>query len=276
MWQGSEMKKIVFNILISGYLVLFILIGEIPDGLFHIYFFDIGQGDSIFITTPSNHKILIDGGPKNNVLEKLGSAIPFFDKEIDLIVLTHPHSDHLDGLLEVIKRYEVRALLITGVYFESSGYDEFIDLLIAEGVPVFIANSNTDFRFGDVLLDIVFPLVPIAGEEMKEVNNSSIVLKVLYGKTKILLTGDLEAEAEHLLIMANDQLDADILKAGHHGSKTSSSNNFIKAISPNTAVISVGKDNTFGHPSEETLNTFEKAGIKTYRTDEKGTIEFIF
>jgi len=263
--------------LIVGYLFMLFALYQLPDGLFHIYFLDIGQGDSILIESPEGHHILVDGGPGSGVLEELAVLLPFFSKDIDLMVLTHPHADHIDGLVEVLKRYEVKAVLFSAVDFSSGAYDEFLHEINEQEIDFWVAEKDEDFRFNSMILDVVYPLNQISGEQFENFNNSSLALRIIYDDVKILLSGDLELEAEKELISSGVDIRADILKAGHHGSKTSSSLSFLRKIQAKVVVIQVGKNNKFGHPHEESLRRFEKAGIqKIYRNDLDGRIEFVF
>jgi len=250
---------------------------ELPDVMFHIYFLDVDQGDSILIKTPQDHHILIDGGPKTFVLEQLGEVMPFFDREIDLMILTHPHADHMEGLVEVLKRYKVRNVLITGVIFFDDTYKEFLKEINALDIPIFVADSKTDFVFDDVFIDVLYPFKPIAGSSYDNVNNSSVGIAVVYKDKKILLFGDLEEEIEQMLLKTFLPRDVDIYKASHHGSRTASSIEFLKRISPKEVVIQVGKNNQFKHPHPETIRNFHRAGVeKIYRTDIDGRVEFTF
>jgi competence protein ComEC len=253
---------------------------EIPDDKFHIYFLDVTQGDSILIKTPQNHQILVDGGPKDYVLTQLSKVMPFFDKSIDFVILTHPDADHMDGILKVLERYEVKNILLTGVYLEDETYNKMLSLILEKDVKLFIAESKKDFIFGGVLVDVVYPLNQIIGNNDKDKNDTSIAVKIVYGDKNILLTGDLSIDAEAKLVSAYpgfEYLKSDILKAGHHGSKTSSSLNFLEVVNPETVVIQVGRKNFFGHPNKETLDNFSAAGVKKiYRTDMDGMVEFIF
>ncbi len=268
-------------IFLAGFAVLVLSAWtEIPDDKFHIYFLDVTQGDSILIKTPQNHQILVDGGPKDYVLAELSKVMPFFDKSIDFVILTHPDSDHMDGILKVLERYEVENILLTGVYLEDENYNKMLSLILEKDVNLFIAESKEDFIFGDVLVDVIYPLSQIIGNGDKDKNDTSIAVKVIYKNKKILLTGDLSADAESKLISAypnSEYLKSDILKAGHHGSKTSSSLNFLEIVRPETAVIQVGRKNFYGHPHKEVLDNFSAAGVKKiYRTDLDGMVEFVF
>lgn len=268
-------------IFLAGFAVLVLSAwAEIPDDKFHIYFLDVTQGDSILIKTPQNHQILVDGGPKDFVLAELSKVMPFFDKSIDFVILTHPDSDHMDGILKVLERYEVKNILLTGIYLENENYNKLFSLILERDVNLFIAESSKDFIFGDVLVDVLYPIDQIIGNADKNTNDSSIVVKVVYGGKSVMLTGDLGIDGENKLIKAypdSEYLKADILKAGHHGSKTSSSLNFLEVVSPETVVIQVGRKNFYGHPNKETLENFSDARIKKiYRTDLDGMVEFVF
>lgn len=274
---SDKLKRGIIMYLIVGYLFMLFALYQLPDGLFHIYFLDIGQGDSILIESPEGHHILVDGGPGSGVLEELAVLLPFFSKDIDLMVLTHPHADHIDGLVEVLKRYEVKSVLFSAVDFSSGAYDEFLHEINEQEIDFWVAEKDEDFRFNSMILDVVYPLNQISGEQFENFNNSSLALRIIYDDVKILLSGDLELEAEKELISSGVDIRADILKAGHHGSKTSSSLSFLRKIQAKVVVIQVGKNNKFGHPHEESLRRFEKAGIqKIYRNDLDGRIEFVF
>ncbi|MBD3330902.1 MBL fold metallo-hydrolase, partial [Candidatus Peregrinibacteria bacterium] len=265
-------------ICLTGLLILFIaLLLDLPDKNFHLYFLDVGQGDSIFIKTPENHQILIDGGPKNYVLEELNDIMPYFDKSIDLIVLTHPHADHIEGLLVVLKHFKVDSVLITGMSYQNKSYMEFLRLINKKNIPVFYANSMQDFIFSDTYFDILYPFHSIEGEKFSNINNSSIVMKIYYKKFSLLLTGDSEEEVEEKLINQNLNLSSDMLKLGHHGSRTASTRNFLLMVDPITVIIQCGSDNKFNHPHLETLKKlFELDFRNIYRTDTNGRIEFTF
>lgn len=241
-----------------------------------VYFLDVGQGDSVLIRSSDGDNILIDGGPSSLVLDRLGEILPFWSRDIDLLVLTHPHDDHLVGLISVLERYEVSAVLITGVSYKSVYYDEFLRLIDLAGVKVYFAEAKVDFKFGDVYLDVIYPFFSIVDDEFSNLNNSSIVIRAVFGGEKsVLLTGDCEVECESEIL--GEDIDTDLLKAGHHGSKTASSLEFVKAVSPEDVVISVGAGNKFGHPHAETLSVFEEVGVsKIFRTDLDGTVEMKF
>lgn len=248
---------------------------QLPDMRFHIYFLDVGQGDSIFIITPENHQILIDGGPDNKVLEELAKVMPFFDKSIDMLILTHPDLDHVGGLVELVKRIKVDNVMLTGIEMDSSTYFEFLKELTSQNVNIIFAEAKNDISFGEVFFDVLYPFENISGEDFDSVNNTSIAVKIYVADSKILLTGDLEIEGEQMLIDKHIDLSADIYKAGHHGSRSSSSLKFLQMVKPKIVVIQSGKDNKYDHPHIETIRNLYRMGIYSiYRNDEIGTIEF--
>lgn len=274
---SENVKRVLVMLLICGYLYLAFALWQLPDGRFHIWFLDIGQGDSILIKTPEDHQILVDGGPKNTVMEELPKVMPFFDRSIDMVVLTHPHADHVDGLVEVLKRYKVGTVLITGINNSGPTYSEFLKEIGEQNIDVFVAEKDLDFRFGEVFFDVIYPFDQIVLENFKNLNDASIAMKVIYGDRKIMLSGDLETVGEKELVNSGYDLRADILKAGHHGSKTSSIFSFLKRVSPEVAVIQSGANNSYGHPNKEALDNFELAGVeRVYRNDLDGRVEFVF
>ncbi|TET84603.1 MAG: MBL fold metallo-hydrolase [Candidatus Nealsonbacteria bacterium] len=259
--------------------------------LLEVNFFDVGQGEAIFIETPSRHQILIDGGPSSVVLEKLAESLPFWDRTIDLIILTHPEHDHLAGLIEVLKRYKVENILWTGVVRDTAEYKEWVKLIKNEGAEIKIAQAGQKINLStyevDRYMEVLYPFENLEGQEFKNSNNTSIVAKLIFGTppthhppasrapTSFLFTGDAYKSVEKKLMDKKTDLASDVLKVGHHGSKTSNSEAFIKHVSPEIAIISVGKDNPYHHPHQETLDTLEKYGIKILRTDKNGDIKII-
>ena len=247
-----------------------------------VNFFDVGQGDSIFIETPDRQQILIDGGPTSIILERLGQDMPFWDRTIDWLILTHPEHDHLAGLLEVLKNYQVENILWTGVVRDTAEFREWQKLIQEEGAEIFIAKAGQRIVWDAIpdsegshprQFDILYPFESVAGEEMENSNNTSIVLRLVFGETSFLFTGDSTQAVEKKILQ--DTVDSDVLKVAHHGSKSSSAEEFIAKVSPKIAVISAGKDNSYGHPSEQTLAILEKYGINIFRTDLQGDIKII-
>jgi competence protein ComEC len=205
----------------------------LPDGLLHVWVMDVGQGDAILIESGVGERILIDGGPDSTVLKRLGEILPFYEDSIDLIILSHPHADHINGLVDVLQRFRVRAVLMTGVKYNYGTYDEFYRRAAERGVQVFYTDGTEDLRLGKMGIDLVYPEKSLQGESFNNVNNSSIVFRLIYGKRRLLFSGDLEMEKEAELVKVNGlQLGADFLKAGHHGSKTSNTEEWVSRVKP--------------------------------------------
>lgn len=248
-----------------------------------IYFLDVGQGDSMLVETPNGQQVLIDGGEGQIVLDKLGKYLPFNDRKIELIILSHPHSDHLSGLIEVLKRYAVKEVWLTGVVHTASGYLEFLNLIKDKNIPVKnifacgeapVTDCSEEITFEDnVHFKILWPRENLAAKRVKELNDTSLVLKLIYHNNSWLLPGDLDNAAEEELIKNSpEDLNVNVLKVAHHGSSNATSEEWLKLVSPTDAVISVGKDNNYGHPSPRVLNRLKRAGINIWRTDEDGDI----
>lgn len=240
-----------------------------------VNFFDVGQGDAIFIQTPQRYQILIDGGPNNAILEKLSSEMPFWDRTIHLIILTHPEHDHYGGLIEVLKRYKVNNILWTGILRETEEYEIWKDLIQKEGAKIIIAQSGQTIKVGEAQLNILCPFESLEGQKLKNTNNTSIINNLVFNENSFLFTGDAFKSVERKLANKGVFLESDVLKVGHHGSKTSTSEEFIEAVNPKIAIIQCGRDNRYGHPHSETLAILEKYDIKVLRTDIDGDVKII-
>jgi competence protein ComEC len=261
---------LVFNIL--AWIAVFEFLGF---GVTKVNFLSVGQGDAIFIETEQGHQILIDGGPDNSVLEKLGKEMPFWDRSLDVILLSHPEKDHITGLIEVLKKYKVDYVIWTGVKNETAEYEEWINLLEKSGANIITAQSGLKIKLGNEELDVLYPFENLNGELVDDVNDSSIIVKVVNNKISFLFTGDISADVEKIILQKGIDFDSDVLKIAHHGSKYSSSEDFIKSVSPLLSVIEVGKNNRYGHPSQDVLETLSKFGIKVLRTDLDGDVKLI-
>lgn len=242
----------------------------------HVTFFDIGQGDATFIETPNGNQILIDGGPNSAILAKLGRLMPFWDRSIDLLILTHPHADHLDGLLEVFRRYDVAAVLESGVEHSIPEYQEWRAAIGEKKTPRVVARLGQKIEAGSgVILGVMSPFESFVGQSPKNIHDAAVVTRLGYGSTSMLFMGDAEKGVEfRLLADASALLGSDILKVGHHGSKTSSSEEFLAAVSPEVAVISAGRRNRYGHPHQEVLDRLRDFGIAVLRTDTDGDVQW--
>ncbi|MEK9147887.1 MAG: ComEC/Rec2 family competence protein [Patescibacteria group bacterium] len=242
----------------------------------YMYVFDVGQGDAIFIEAPDGNQILIDGGPDSSILASLGKVLPFWDRVIDLVILTHPHADHLDGLLEVLKRYDVGMVLESGVNHTIPEYRQWRELIAGRKTPTVLAKRGQTIRLGsNISLAVLAPFRPVAGSSVKNIHDAAVVLRLEFASTTVLLMSDAEAALERELISSDLNISSDILKVGHHGSKTSTREGFLEAVEPHLAVISSGRRNRYGHPAEEVLDRLQSFGIRVLRTDQDGDIVLI-
>jgi len=274
------LKKIT-KILGSALLIIFLLIAFTAHSQnqrqnLEVDFLDVGQGDAILIKTPYQQNILIDGGPDNKILSALGKNLAFYDKDLDLIILTHPHTDHLVGLVEILRRYKVKKVLLTEVKNNSPPYLAFLEEIKKQNIEVEKADGPKDIVLGqDLDLKILYPFNDISEKNFENLNDSSIMAKLIYKNNTFLFTGDAGFPEEQDLLASKIDLSANVLKVGHHGSKYSSSQEFLAAIKPQDAVIEVGADNSYGHPHLVTINRLEQNNIKIYRNDLNGAVAII-
>jgi competence protein ComEC len=254
--------------------LVWLAVASLPDGRLRVAFLDVGQGDAIFITTPRGGQILVDGGPSPTaLLSEMGRQMPFWDRSLDVVVNTHPDADHLAGLPEVLARYQVRQVILPDVGNDTPLYAAWEAAMAGEGATVVQAGAGMRLSLGDgVWMEVLHPGAVPAGARS---NDHSVVLRVGLGQVSFLLTGDIEAGVERGLVANGSSLAATALKVPHHGSDTSSSEAFLRAVDPQVAVISVGADNRLGHPAPEVLRRYAEYGIPVLRTDELGTIEFV-
>ena len=250
-----------------------------PDKRFQVSFLDVGQGDAIFITTPSGEQILIDGGPDPEaVCVELGERLPFWDKSLDLVILTHPDDDHIAGLIEVLHRYDVEQVLESGLEVESAAYEEWLALIKKNGIEHTVGVAGQEIDLGNgIMMDVLHPSSEVLDLGDSSINNSSMVLCLRHGEVNFLLTGDIEQEVEDELRHSGIITNSTVLKIAHHGSNSSTTSQFLEAVDPEVAVISVGEDNPFGHPRKEVVARLdEKVGEDNiYLTSQHGTITFI-
>lgn len=249
----------------------------LPDGRLHLDVLDVGQGDSLLLTAPSGLRVLIDGGPDARALAELGRLLPVSNQRIDMVVLTHPHRDHLVSLPAVLRRGGVRTVLLSGPTYDSAEYRSFLREAAEAGAAVLVSDPATALDLGHGLsLDILWPLPETYGRPWQgNVNDASVALAVRWhGACLALLTGDLEEKGEEAVLQSGAEISCQLLKVGHHGGRTSTSAGWLLAVRPTTAAISAGMGNSYGHPSPEVLARLEQAGIQTRRTDLEGTLSF--
>ena len=280
LWQRLA-DRFSTKALLAGLTIVVLLVWvaafSLPDGKLHVTFFDVGQGDAIFIQTPRDQKILVDGGPSPTILlTALGRRMPFWERTIDLVVLTHPHDDHVSGLVPVLERYKVKAFLDGGQEHPTPAYTRCLELIQEKGVPYHLAQAGMWIQLGEGLqIKVLHPQSQFLSGTDSDVNNNSIVLHLAYGPISFLLPGDVEEEAEAVLLSGNEDLASIILKSPHHGSDTSLNPGFLEAVNPQLAVIQVGAGNTFGHPDPTTLAKLKEHGVTVLRTDQNGTVEVV-
>ncbi len=246
---------------------------DLEEGVLTVAFLDIGQGDAIFIETPSGNQVLIDGGKGRAVLRELGKLMSFYDRSIDVVLATHPDMDHIGGLPDVFKRYDVDLFIESGVEDGGADSDALEVAIKNKELNTVTAKQGMNFMLDDgVFFQIFFPDRDASN---LEANTGSIVVKLIYGETSFMLTGDSPAGIEtYLSSIYGEALKSDVLKLGHHGSKTSSSDIFLGFVDPEYAVISASCDNQYGHPHKEVLEKLERFDIKKLSTCENGTIVF--
>lgn len=271
----SSMKFVEIYIIGLVFLTIisFSLLPNNSKGLLDVYFFDVGQGDSIFIETVDGKQILVDGGPNNYVIQKLGKVMPFNDRSIDILIISHTDKDHITGLVEVLERYDVDLIIRSNILCETSLCIALEKKITKEGAPIWLVDAGDYIDLGHgSYLKILYPF----DNEIYngKPNDNSVVIKLIAGEDSLLLTGDIEKKIENKLLYSKSDISADYLKLAHHGSKTSTSEVFLDAVSPAAVFIEVG-DNYYGHPSEQVLARLEERGIKYYRTDKDGDTHLI-
>lgn len=270
-------RKLVSPLLLLLSAVVLVALGyallQKPSDSIKLTFLDVGQGDAELVVTPKGQGILIDGGPNDSVVNKLDKNIPFYSHKLDAVVLTHPHADHVAGLVAVANKYQINKVYMSGVIHTAPEYFAFLDALKQHNVAVQIVKSSDSLDFGDgIRLDFLYPLASLQGQTVENLNLTSVVTRLSWGKSSALFMGDLESKGQDKLLASGQNLKSDIIKISHHGSKDSVNAKFLAAVAPKYAVIEVGKDNKFGHPSQDMLNLL--SGLIVYRTDYDGDVRF--
>lgn len=254
--------------------VWYAAIREDRQGALSVTFLDVGQGDSIFIDTPSGRQVIIDGGPDTSVLRELSHVMPWYDRSIDVLVATHPDADHISGLIDVLARYKIGLIVQSSVLGSSAMWNTLVKKMGDEGAEIHTAQRGQIIALGkDTYLEILFPdrSVPHL-----ETNTGCVVARLVYKNTSFMLPCDSPTAVEQYLVrLDGEALRSVVLKAGHHGSKTSSSPLFVGYVDPQYAVYSRGCDNTYGHPNQETIDTYARFNIPTLDTCTDGAITFV-
>jgi competence protein ComEC len=238
-------------------------------GILEVHFIDVGQGDAILIEE-GNHAMLIDAGENNQ-----GSVVTEYlnknhIRKLDYVIGTHPHSDHIGGLDTVLYSFDVDKIILPSVSHSTKSYEDVLDAIEKNEQSITVAKVGDHYSLGAASFTIIAP----NSDSYEELNNYSIVIKLSYKDTSFLLTGDAEKLSEDEMLHKGLDLSADVLKLGHHGSANASSAKYLDAVRPTYGIISVGKDNEYGHPHKSTLSELEARKIKLYRTDEQGSVIF--
>lgn len=240
---------------------------------FSINFFDIGNGDGMLIETPEHFRVVADGGSSDRILDKIGLVDPFLGKDIDLLILTHPHEDHVFSALEVIKNFRVKSVLSTGVIYTSPTYLEFLKEIEDRQIHFIEASQGQVYQYGELSIEVIYPFSNIAGEKFSNVNDSSLVFRASFGNFSAIFLGDIEEKAGLEILKQGVDISANVVKISHQGARNGAQNLpfFLERINPQAAIVSVG-ENHFGHPAAETAKRLDELDINFYRTDLHGTV----
>lgn len=273
----KQIKKLIINIVLLISLLVSAISGwwqissNQNEGNLQVSFLDVGQGDGIFIEAPNKVQIIIDTGPNGQILKSLSYKVSFFDQKLDAVILTHPDLDHIGGTVDLFNSYDIPILIYATSSKETDATIEVTNIPVQkrevkEGDTIMIDPER------NIYLQILHPEKDYVSVDS---NDQSIVAKLIYGKTCFLLTGDASKEVEMKIVKKyQNEIKCDVLKVGHHGSHTSTEEKFVGFVSPKFAVISAGKDNKFGHPHKETIDTLSKFNVEIINTAVSGSITF--
>ncbi|HBI33601.1 MAG TPA: hypothetical protein DEA43_00580 [Candidatus Moranbacteria bacterium] len=271
-------RKLIYTVLASLAAIAIILIAIIfhsKNSPLSVFFLNVGQGDAILISNGSQ-QLLIDGGKDGKLLlEKMGKYISFWDRNIEAIIVSHPDQDHIGGLVDVISAYDVNSILETKMQSESLTYKKLEEEIEKNKVEKIEAKKNVSIKFSNgAVAEILYPFETVANVNDKDTNSHSVLVKLTTGENEFLFTGDLTSEQENELLAKNIDIDVDFLKVAHHGSKYATSNEFLDKVTPIDAIISVSKNNSYGHPNPEVLQRLTQHRANILRTDEYGDIVY--
>lgn len=271
------MKKKIYFFIVSFLLLFGVFLYEtirFNDGKMHIVFCDVGQGDAVFVRTPKGADILVDGGPDNKVLSCLSSHMPFYDRDLELVFLTHPDSDHMAGLIEIVRRYSVKRFYTSDIQGDTDLYREFVRLLKERSINTEYTWMGDRMKVSDnVEIETLWPPKQSSGFVKNNKNIFSLVQHLSFGDFDMLLTGDTESAELNAIMSGVDNIE--VLKMPHHGAKNGVDSQLFKEFHPALAVISVGKDNRYGHPAEGVLKLLQDYKIRYKRTDRDGKVEIV-
>lgn len=271
-------KKIIYFLLatllaVALILAIIILANQRKDEV-NVYFLDVGQGDAILITS-GNNQVLIDSGRNGRlVLEKLGRALPFWDRKLEALIITHADADHYGGFNEILDFYKVENIIKAESANVSGEWLNLMEKIKNKNITEINSTFGTEIVFpSGARLKTIYPQGLVSGTE-KDRNDDSIVTRLVYGENEFLFTGDLSKAGENALLAQNINIESDFLKVAHHGSRSSTTFEFLEKVKPQDAIISVGKNNSYGHPHKEILDSFKNQMTRVWRTDTDGTIKY--
>ena len=245
---------------------------ESRNGILTFAVLNIGQGDALFIESPTGTQVLVDGGPNNALMKEISAVVPWYDRHIDMLVITNPDKDHYEGFIKALDKYSVDVVLEPGTSNPYQAYTVLENKIAEKKIPRILARRGQIVDLGGgAYLQILFPDRDVSGLSS---NDGSIVMRLVYGATSVALQGDSTAGIEHYLVGLGTPLKSTILKAGHHGSRTSSTEEYVSSVSPEYTVISSGLNNSYGHPHKETLDTMNKLSIPVFDTCNNGRLVF--
>lgn len=236
-----------------------------------VSFLDVGQGDAVLLYD-SDRYLLIDTGPQEAWDDLKQDLDDRGVRTLEYLVLTHPHADHIGCAIQILNEYGVKKILMPDAQTNTRTFEKLLDTIIAQKIPVEKALAGNEFTFGNAKLSI---LSPEKTTDVSSLNNASVVLRAVFGTTSFLFTGDAEAEVESAILNSGYTVRSDVLKVAHHGSNSSSTKAFLKAVRPQIAVISVGEGNSYGHPKSQVLSRLQELNASIYRTDQNGTVTIL-
>ncbi len=272
--------KIIFSALILLAVFIWTSLVKSPTTTgVQIHYFDVGQGDAALIQK-GNYQIIIDGGPSDAILSKLGEVMPLTDRNIEIIILSHPHADHLVGINQILERYSVEKIFSTGALHASNEYIEFLEMVRDKNIELMIPNIGYSITpFENSSLEFLWPGGRYSGESLTNLNNSSEVARFCYINECSLFLGDLETDGQAMMFSVLDQKNIEIkskyLKVAHHGSSNGTNQEILDKVKPEMAIISAGEDNQFGHPHGSVVDLLLENEIEIKRTDRDGDVKYL-
>ena len=264
---------VLLILIISSVALWFGVFREDRNGILTFAVLDVGQGDALFIESPTGTQVVIDGGPNRNLMKEISGVMPWYDRHIDMIFITNPDKDHYEGFIPLLDQYKVDTVIESGTQSQTDTYAYIQNKILLKNISKIVGLRGQVIDLGDgAYIEILFPDRDVSGLTP---NNGSLVMRLVYGDTSVLLQGDSTANIEnYLLTLDGEKLRSTILKTGHHGSRTSTTEEYVKVVDPRWAVISAGKNNTYGHPHKETLDILSKQRVPVLGTYDMGRIIF--